>query len=706
MNVKEEIVKRFTFIFWGLIVAGVISILVSMSYMFIFSEHYHEKSTAIGEKDIEAFRGNILDINGRVICTNSVLYDIKMDPKTEYINKLTESERNNKFDSLATQLSELFKDKSKEEYLKIIQDARTTNNRNVKIHNDVNYMQFKELKEMPLFNLHPYSGGFISVQKNSRKSFSDSLARRTIGIEGENGNYVGIEKLMNGKLAGTNGKQIAQNLSNGYTSTIKVIKQPENGSDIISTIDINMQDIVEEIVRKRLIELQAKSGVAILMEVETGEIRAIVNLRLIDSVIYAETKNMAIGDKYEPGSVMKLISFMIAFEKDPSLDLGKIINTGNGIWKDRKLTVKDYNYKTDGTGGFGKISVQKVFELSSNVGTSKIIHSIFENKDQEFVNKLIEYGFNDKLNLGLEAEPIPEVKIPGNSNFWYGSVRQMSLGYEISVTPMHIITFYNAVANNGVMVKPMFVKEVRQNGQLEDGPFKPKIINSKICSDQTLNKCKILLEGVVNNGTGFKYVHSDIVNIAGKSGTSQKYQKGQGYNRTIHNTTFVGYFPAENPKYTCLVWFSEPKNHKSGSMAAGPVLKEIAEEIYTFDYDLHHDQFVLNEMQKVKSTPKAAVSFAGFLKNALTAINISYSPNKTTWVTPTENGNDIVLQPMHIEKNVMPDVRGMNARDAVYILENYKLNINIEGAGRVVKQSIAPGTKIDNNKNITLKLSM
>lgn len=707
MNVKNEILRRFTFMYWVLIGAGVVAFFMAIFYMFIAHGFYHEKSRTIIEREILPLRGDILDVNGRVICTNSAIYEIRMDPKTEYINKLSETKRDNKFDSLAMMLSDLFQDEPKEYYLDLIRNARASNNRNLLIHRNVNYFEFTQLLTFPLFNLHQFEGGLIYNQENRRKSFSDSLARRTIGILGDKGSWVGIEKLKNEELAGTTGKEIAQDLSGGYFRPIKTIKQPENGADVISTIDINMQDIVETILKKRLVQLQAESGVAILMEVQTGEIRAIVNLSKVNDSVYGEINNLAVNSLYEPGSVMKLASFMISFEKEPNLRLNKVINTGNGRWQiNDKFKIQDYNYRADGTGGFGRIPVHKVFEVSSNVGTALIVHSIFEGRDEEFIGKLSEFGFTQPLDLGLENDPTPWISNEVDNTLSPVSIRQMSIGYEILVTPMHVLTFFNSVANDGVMVKPMFIKETRKNGQLEGTKSNVEILNSMICTPETLKKCRILLEAVVQKGTAKNFVKSDVVKIAGKSGTSQIYSDSLKRYTNEYNTTFVGYFPADKPKYTCLVWFSKPKNSKSGSSSAGPVVRDIAEEIYTFDYDLHHDEFVLNEMPKVNSLPNSAVSFAGFLKNALTNINVPYSSNTASWVIPADNGIEVLLKPMHIEKNVMPDVRGMNARDAVFILENYKLNIKIEGAGRVVKQSVAPGTLLNDISEITLKLDI
>lgn len=706
MDTKKEILNRFTFIYWLLIGVGIISFVVIISYMTIERPYFKEKSTTVEPREELAFRGDILDVNGRVICTDASTYEIRMDPLTEYIQKnFTEAEFYQKVDSLAMDLSKLFGDRTKEEYAKLIKDARINKNRNVKIKQNVNYFEFKKLKTFPLFKLNQYQGGLIYVKTKKRKNFNNGLARRTIGIPSDKYGYLGIERMMNGELSGTDGKNISQRLSGNYWRKIKTIKEPENGLNVVSTLDINMQDIISDILEKRLIELEAQFGVAILMEVKTGEIRAMVNLSRLGDSTYGEISNLAVGSNYSPGSVMKLVSFMIAFEKDPNLTLDKTFDTGNGKWQiDDDFAIKDYNYKNNGTGGFGRLTVRRIFELSSNVGTSKMIYSLYKDNDEEFLQRLSQLGFDKPMQFNLDIEGAPYFSTKENGRYTGISVRQLSIGYEYSISPMRVLTVFNAFANNGKMVKPMFVKETQKNGITVE-TFEPEILNPLICSEETLEKCKTLLEGVVENGTGKNYVKSDIVNIAGKSGTSQIYLPALGvYSNTLYNTTFVGYFPAEKPKYTCLVWINKPKSHKGGSSAAGPVLKQIAEQIYTFDYDLHHDEFVVNNMPNTNSLPKASVSFGGFLKNAFTSINIPYSQSKSSWVKPQVTEKQVVLQPMHIEKGLMPDVRGMNARDAVFILENYKLNIKINGFGSVTKQSITPGTKIEKNQIVTLEL--
>jgi len=696
MDIKKEILRRFSFVYFAFFVLIAI-ILIDIFYLNTFRRSYlNSKQIAIKEYDIFPQRGDLYDDKGRLLATTFYTYTITMDPLTEYLEQDT---FNKYIDPLCEGLAEVLKDKTAQEYKTIIVNARTKKNRDVLIAKDVNYIDFTKINQLPLFNKGRNKGGIKYIVEKDVKPVHGNLGRRIIGFDNTKDEFFGIEQKMNEELGGSIGREWGQNLGKDHHSSLKLIQEPENGLDVITTLDINMQDIVDRALRKQLEELDALSGVAILMEVNTGEIKAMANLHLLsDSSGYDEIQNMAVTSFYEPGSVMKLASMMIAFEKDGSLTPDKMVNTGDGIWQVNDFTITDYK-----KGGFGRISVRQVFELSSNIGTAKIIKSIFEKNPQDFINRMAELNFNNQLGLDIDNPVDKKIKTP-NSSDWSGvSLLQMSYGYEILLTPMQIITFYNAIANNGRMVRPMFVKRTQRLG-VPYKEYEPEDIKSSICSKRTLDYCQDLLKGVVEEGTGKEDVKSDLVSISGKSGTAQILENGSYSSGGNVNATFVGYFPADKPKYTCLVWISEPKQKKSGAGAAGPVLKEIAEAIYTFDYDLHYQQFVVNQMPDKKTMPYVSKGFIGFTKKIFDNINIKYSDNKTTWIEPKANGDEFVFQSMYVKKGVMPNVQGMNARDAVFLLENYKVDIKLKGVGKVIKQSISPGAEVNEGDNIVLTL--
>ncbi len=693
MRARDKIIERFTWTYYAFIVAGLVVFFTIVFISTFERKHFKKQQIAITDKTIEATRGNIYDINGRLLATSVIKYDIRWDTKTEYLR----DEIFYKYiDSISVGLAKILKDRTAEEYKTYFINQRNGQNpRDVKIVNDIDFSTYKKIRQLPIFKESRNRGGIKVTKKRDRKLLHGNLGRRIIGFKNSKNEYLGIEYMMNATLSGTDGIAKVKRLGNGNYDIIKSIKDPTDGDDIITTIDINMQDIVDKALRKQLIETDADFGVAILMDVQTGAIRAVANLSKVDSAVYIENKNHAISSRYEPGSVMKLASFMNAFEEDNTLTPNKLINTHNGI-----LNVNGFKFTDYKKGGFGTISAQKVFELSSNVGTVEITYSTFKNKKQKFLERYSDYYFDKKLGLKLDNEIAPYIQ----DNSSAATLGQLAIGYQIALTPMHIITFYNAVANNGKMVKPMFVSSIVRDGQVIE-QMQPVVLNNAVCSQKTLDYCKTMLEGVVEHGTGEKYVKSDLVKIAGKSGTAQIYMKDIGYTPGTINATFVAYFPADKPKYTCLVWISNPQKNKSGSHAAGPVIKEIAEEIYTFDYDLHNKQFVINDFKNIQSVPKVKNGITKNITRILDSLKIKYAIKDRKGLVAAKSLNaSVELRPIVLKKNAMPDVVGMNIKDAVFILGNTGLDIDIKGEGKVIKQSIAKNTEIKKNQKVVLTL--
>jgi len=668
----------------------------------VFQRHkYQDLQTSVYTNNIPAERGNIYDCNGRLLATNIYKYDLRFDPLTQWLNE----ERFNLYiDSVCNGLAPIL-GKTPKYYKDLFIKARKDTIRGILFAKDVTYWQLLEIKKLPLFNKRRFMSGLITERKNERKRLGDDLGRRTIGIVNKDGKYLGIEYMFNGLLGGSQGFAKFHKLGNGWDEVTEIIQEPDDGADIYCTIDVNLQDLVEKSLKKRLKELNAKSGVAILMEVKTGKIRAISNLSKVNNDYY-EIKNIAATELYEPGSVMKLASFIADFEEDPTLNLNKSVNTTGGIWHvSRDFSIKDYNYKPRHGGGFGTINLLKVFEISSNTGTSKIAYSIFKNKPDKFIEKYSDFYFDKKLNLGFKDEVTPYFSKPG-SKMWSGvSIPQMSIGYEVSITPYHVITLYNAIANGGEMLKPIFLEKVQKDGKIISEQ-KPIVLNSSICSNQTLKYCQIMLKGVVNNGTGKNHVKSNLVEIAGKSGTAQINQSG-GYisDTTKYNATFVGYFPADNPKYTCLVLISRPSKDKSGGKAAGPVFKEIVEKIYAFDYDLHNEEFIVNKMKKQYKIPfvTKGVDFTTYA--LLNKLELPYKAKGDKILYPKVENDTLTFSTMKINKDKMPNVINMNIRDALFVLEKMGLNVKISGYGIVKKQSLRANSPIKKGQTVTLYLN-
>jgi cell division protein FtsI (penicillin-binding protein 3) len=465
---------------------------------------------------------------------------------------------------------------------------------------------------------------------------------------------------------------------------------------------VNIQDVAESALKQQLIKHNADHGTAVLMEVETGEIKAIANLGKTKNEEYKEIYNYAIGESRAPGSTFKLPALMVALE-DNYVDLDDTIDTKDGEiqYYDKKLTDSK-------EGGWGKISVKEAFEYSSNVGISQIIYENYKNKENQFIDRLYSMNLNDKLNIEIKGEGEPDIKYPGDK-YWSGiTLPMMSIGYEIRLTPLQVLTFYNAVANDGKMVKPKLVNKIMDHGK-EVKTFDTEVINPSICSQPTIRKAQQLLEGVVEYGTA-QNLRDANYKIAGKTGTAQIANKEYGYSKKeeiSYQASFVGYFPADDPKYSCIVVVNAPsKNVYYGNLVAGPVFKEIADKVYATSFEMH-EGIKLAENQQAKHIPYTKHSNRQELKSVLNELNITVKDKNVNskWVITRKRDSLIELANRFIESNLMPNLVGMGAKDAVYILENMGLTVEIVGRGSIQQQSIPPGTRIEKGEKVVLKMS-
>lgn len=702
-NIKQQITKKLAY-FSVLIIAIFVVAYLKIFYIWLNKPKYLKNQFYYTIKNIEAIRGDILDIKGRVLATTETKYTIYFDPNTDYLRKYKVLDT--LLNSLCDSLKKVLPKEKVNELKDNIQKARVKKIRQVLIARDVDYFTYKRMEKFPIFKLGKIKGGFLVKKEQEPVLLHKNLARRTIGFKTKNElqEFTGIQKSMNSYLKGIEGKAWFQNLGNNLYLEHKIINYPQNGNDVVSTIDINLQDLAHKILHKRLVELQAKSGVLILMDVKTAEIRALVNLSKISDSIYDEIENYAISKVYEPGSVIKLATMIAILEKNPSLTLDTKIFCENGVWEvlPNKVIIKDHNYKD---GGYGEITVTDIFKYSSNIGIAKLVKMTFQKNYKEFIDRLGSLKLITPLNLGFDNEPKPFITTPKNTKWSnVASPLRISFGYEISTTPMHLIMLYNAVANNGIMLKPNFVKYILNNDKIIR-EFKPETLDYRICSPKTLKTVQFLMKEVVEEGTGKNYVKSDLISIAGKSGTADMYSNGE-YRKDSVETTFIAYFPADKPKYTCLVWIHNPQNNKSGSAAAGPVIKQIAEAIYSYDPDLHNRSFIVNNYPKITDKfPSIATSFYPPLQKALNFNNISYKKGNYKFVDPKINNNQIDFQPIYMSPQKVPNVIGMNARDAVFTLELVGLKVNIYGFGRVIKQVPEANSPLPNNKTVKIYLN-
>jgi cell division protein FtsI (penicillin-binding protein 3) len=704
MSIKKDILFRVGFVYFSFLLLGLLIIARIIFIQFVQGGKYREKAKTISLKDvtIEPNRGDILTYDGRLLATSIPNYEIRMDMRAKGLSN--ESFHEN-LDSLALCFSKLFGDKPKSQYKQDLNTAYKQGLRFYLIKRHVDFNELRAVKRFPLFRLGQNKSGMIAMQENIRFQPHRSLASRTIGYltKSEKGNEVGIEGSFDTDLRGKVGVRLMQRLSGDVWMPVSDDNEvePQEGYDVVSTLDVNIQDVAESALRKQLETHDADHGCAILMEVNTGKIRAITNLEKDANGRYVESYNFAIGEATEPGSTFKLPSLMAALE-DGYVQLEDTIDTGNGTVTYYGKTIRDHGDK-----GLGKISVLQVFEYSSNVGVAKIIKKYYTGKEKQFIDRLYGFELNKKLNLDIRGEAKPEIKYPGDK-YWSGvSLPQMSYGYEVKLAPIHILTLYNAIANNGKMVKPRFVEAVKYHGKtIKD--LGTDVISSSICSNSTIKKVKLMLESVVEKGTAMN-LRNSIYHIAGKTGTAQLANNNKGYhglNGISYQASFVGYYPAEDPKYTCIVVVNSPSNGVYyGNVVAGNVFKEIADRVYANNLDIHP---VIKPDGKMADLPTSKTGLKKELDYVLDELNIKVNSDnvKTEWVSTTKKDDRIELSNRSVIKSLVPNVVEMGLRDALFLLENSGLHVIVRGKGKVTNQSIPPGTRVRPGETIVLEMSM
>jgi cell division protein FtsI (penicillin-binding protein 3) len=617
---------------------------------------------------IPANKGNIYSSDGSLLATSIPNYIIRFDAVAP---KATLFENNVK--ALSDSLSKLT-GKASSEYQANFRKARATKSRYLLVARDLSFSKYMKIKSFPLFNLGAYKGGIIVEQETVREHPIGKIAERTIGYERVdplNGilGGKGIEWAFRDYINGKNGKVLKQKIAKGQWKPIRDVNEldPQDGYDIISTIDVYIQDIAHHALLKQLELFNANHGCVVVMETQTGHIKAISNLGRASDGSYYETENYAVAESHEPGSTYKLADLMSILE-DKKADTSTVYNSFGGEVTYSGKKVRDSNDR-----GYGKISLARGFELSSNTVMVQAVYNAYKTSPWQFVNHLNEYGLNSRLGLQLKGEGKPYVPQPNEKTWSAISLPWMAFGYGVSITPLQTLTYYNAVANNGEMVKPQFVSEIKEwNKTIKK--FDKEVINPKICSQETIDKVQAVLENVVKRGTGSKLYSKDF-SMAGKTGTAQaNYGKNGGADKH-YISSFVGYFPATAPKYSCIVVVHEPDTSTQsyyGADVAGPVFKRVAQKIFT-------DAPSTNEIKNLNR------------KNSSQEIHYSDFEVKTAKAQE--------------RKNIVPNLKGMSGMDAVAILGNLGIKVKIKGVGKVRKQSINSGEVFQKNATIYLELS-
>lgn len=665
---------------------------------FVEGEELRQKALNLSVKyiDIHARRGNIYACDGSLLATSVPRFDVHMD-----LSKRTISEKlfNENVDSLAWCLSNFFGDHTQEEYLNYLWQERKRENRYMLIGRNLDYFDLLEIRKFPIFNKGQYKGGFIVEQKDRRENPFNMLARRTIGFVREN-YYVGIEGAYDSLLRGTDGKRLMKRVSGNIWLPVDDQADicPEDGKDIVTTIDIHLQEVAETALYKHLMMHDADHGCVVLMEVQTGEVKAIANLQKLDDGSYYETYNYAVGESFEPGSSFKLMSLIVGLE-DKKFSLDDMVATGNGKIKYANQIMSDSHQ-----GGFGTITIRQAFEYSSNVGISKVILKEYGNNPATFIKGLYKLGINKPLGLEIKGEGKPFIKSPDHNTWSRVSLPWMSIGYELRMTPMQILAFYNAVANDGKMMKPMFVKEIQYAGQTVKS-FDPVVLNPAIASKSTIALAQSLLEGVVLRGTA-KNLNNAIFPIAGKTATALIAKSG-GYrvDGADYNASFVGYFPANDPQYSCIVVINKPSKGKYyGGTVAAPVFLEIAEKVYATNLEMRRRD-TLNRIEIKPANIFAKAKAVTYLYKALGIRNVSVdTESENNYIRILHYKDSLASSALVFEGTRVPDVCGMTAPDAVIVLESFGLKTELSGKGRVSRMIPSQGTPIRNGMKVKLIL--
>lgn len=694
MNIKRSILLRVrvAFIFVTLFA---IAVVVKTGHI-QFAEG--EKWAAMGErisfdyKRVKATRGNIYSDNGSLLATSLPFYKIAFDatmPRDEVFRKGV--------DSLAWHLAVFFKDRSKSDYKRMLIDARETRKQYIILNRrKVNYQDKKKMMKWPIIREGRLGGGAIFEKVDVRYMPFSNLGRRTIGFINENDRGAGLEYSFNEHLGGQDGYAYYQKLAGGVwkpifdANNVKAV----NGLDLQTTLDINLQDVAETALHKAMVQHNADDGMIVVMEVKTGEVKAITNLSSDGNGNFSEKLNFA-ARLFEPGSTFKLVT-MIALLEDTPVQLTDSIDTGNGEYLFYNVKVRDHE-----EGGLGKVTVKEAFEHSSNVVMARLVNEHFGLKPGNFVDYLDRLSLSKRLGIQIAGEPDPKIKRPGEKG-WSGiSLPWMAHGYGFEITPMHILSLYNAVANDGVMIKPVIVKSVKKADEDEE-TFETDVINRRICSEETLRQLRLMLEGVVENGTA-KNIRGTHYRIAGKTGTAQILQDGRYTKKYI--TSFVGYFPAHAPKYSAMVLIKNPRGwYQYGSNVAAPVFKEIADNIYARDIQLH-EPMSLRKYERNDVLPFIKAGNQQDLTLICNELGISnHALTEEEWVRTARVGNGINWKKNTQAPGTVPDVSGMTFRDAIYLLERSGLTVFFEGKGRVVNQSLPSGARITTGDRIYIRL--
>ena len=649
---------------------------------------------------VPAVRGNIFSKNGTLLATTIPVFDVYFDPVAVPEDRFKED-----IDKLSDSLAKMLKAHTKSQYVNMFSKARNNNKRYVKIAKKLKIEEYERIKTFPIFK-ERLGNGFISEKQLVRERPYGDIAMRVIGYVNYNDTLkpvmVGLEGAYDTCLSGKDGLQMRRRINGGRFIDVPSSTNitPRNGKDIYTSIDAKIQDVAEEALRRCLAENEALQGCVIMMDVKSGFIEVMASLKYNEKKKkYEESYNFAIAENVEPGSTFKAITMTALLENDPNFNIDRVLNLG----KTGKMKFHNRIMTDSHVVGEGVPTVKQCFWESSNIAFGYLTTEAFEDNPQKFIDLIYKTKINEPLNLDIKGEGKPYIKSTTSRLWSKVSLPWMSIGYEETVTPITLLTYYNAIANNGRMVKPQFVKEIRRGNEVVRR-FDTIVINEQIASPRTIKTLQGLLRGVVENGTA-KLLSKCAFSVAGKTGTAQIASNGK-YNKKNYTASFVGYFPADDPKYTCIVVISNPMGGKYyGASVSAPVFKEIAEKVYATELGIKDEtsSYPANADKYTKATMAYYEDVNDYCTMA--GVRMVDADLSSEWVkvSPSKNGG-VTIQSIDLDNEVVPDMTGMNVMDAVYLLESMGWKVGFSGRGLVESQSVKAGTKLEKGGIIVLKL--
>jgi len=709
LEIKKDILWRVYLCFLGIVVLSLFVVGKALYIQQVQGTYWKSLSDSLHleYRALDADRGTIYSEDGSMLSTSIPFFDIHIDFLADGLREKDGKRFKENIDSLSIGLSTLFKDQPAAVYKKQLQSAYRKRDRYFLLKKKISFEQYQALRKLPLVRQGRNKSGFIIEDMEKRLTPFGLLANRTIGLSRSyvDGNRqvvtqnVGLEKTYDSLLKGVSGKRLVRRISGGAFVPVEGSEiEPENGKDIVTTLDVNMQDIAQTALMRMMIDNEALEGCAIVMEVATGKIKAIANLGLMPDGSYFENDNYALKTS-EPGSTIKLVTLMSVLE-DKYATISDLVNIENGTWMLKGRRIQDAERSPKSV-----MTIKECFEHSSNVAMAKLAYNYYNNNPAKFYQHYKTLGLTSRTGIDLNEEFRPTVKDPKRKDWHLQTLPSMGFGYEVMLSPLQLLTVYNAVANDGRLMKPYLVNDIERDGNILR-KYEPQVINENICTRETLRQLQECLRAVCIDGTAKSVFKDAVYAVAGKTGTAKVNDGKFKYNDGVYQSSFVGYFPADKPVFSCIVVIKNKPHavrHFGGAVAA-PVFREIADKLYAERKD---DQPGYLAEKAVDSNYYKWSGNTGDAKNIMKEMKVSFQDSSYSdlWSYMYNNNYTPALNALAIADNIVPDLKGMGLKDAIYLLENMNLKVQAKGSGRIMNQSPAAGATFNKGQTITLELN-